>query len=74
MKKKKKKKRFVFLLFPLSTKKKKNASMMTTERCSLVLPSQSSRLPSSQTLVAVGGDPALVDDVDTFFFAHTCVL
>ena len=63
-KKKKKKKRFVFLL---STKKKKTSTMM--ERCSLVLlPSQSSRLPSSQTLVAVGGDPALVDDVDTFFF------
>jgi len=66
-KKKKKKKRFVFLL---STKKKKTSTMM--ERCSLVLPSQSFRLPSSQTLVAVGGDPALVDDVDTFFFAHFC--
>ena len=59
-----KKKRFVFLL---STKKKKTSTMM--ERCSLVLPSQSFRLPSSQTLVAVGGDPALVDDVDTFFLS-----
>jgi len=67
-KKKMKKKRFVFLL-STKKKKKKKTSMMMMERCSLaLLPSQSSRLPSSQTLVAVGGDPALVDDVDTFFF------
>ena len=63
----KKKKRFVFLLFLLSTKKKKKKTSTMMERCSLVLPSQSLRLLSSQTLVAVGGDPALVDDVDTFF-------
>jgi len=66
MKKKMMKKRFVFLL---STKKKKKKTSMMMERCSLVLPSQSSWLPS-QTLVAVGGDPALVHDVDTFFCPH----
>ena len=68
----KKKKRFVFLL-STKKKKKKKTSMMMLERCSLaLLPSQSFRLPSSQTLVAVGGDPALVDDVDTFFCPHFC--
>jgi hypothetical protein len=37
---------------------------------SLVLPSQASWLPSSQTLV-VGGDSASGDDVDTFFFLRS---